>query len=84
MRRKQRLPIPEALYAGYWELAKFLWSRKEFQYYMSISWSRPSPPLPFRRPVPIKSDMLSQRSFRCMNMLEIYEAGHPSFLLVLI
>ena len=48
-RRRLRFPVPEAIYAGKWEVVKLIYDRDLLHYNFLGAWSFPSPPLPFKR-----------------------------------
>ena len=48
-RRKLRYPVPEAAYAGKWEIIKRIYDKDLLHYNFLGTWSFPSPPLPFKR-----------------------------------
>jgi hypothetical protein len=48
-RRRLRFPVPEAIYAGKWEVVKLIYDRELLHYNFLGAWSFPSPPLPFKR-----------------------------------
>ena len=69
LRRRHRLPIPEAAYAGKWEIIKRIIVRRMFHAEACITWVRPCPPPPFSK---------ARKKFakgQHLNMLECLELG---------
>jgi hypothetical protein len=49
LRSKTRFPIPEAVYAGKWEIVKRIYERRLYHAQFSNTWAFPSAPFPYLR-----------------------------------
>lgn len=49
MRSRTRFPIPEAVYAGKWEIVKRIYQRRLYHAHFSNTWVFPSAPFPYLR-----------------------------------
>jgi hypothetical protein len=49
MRSRTRFPVPEAVYAGKWEIVKRIYQRRLYHAHFSNTWIFPSAPFPYLR-----------------------------------
>lgn len=77
-RRKIRMPIPEAAFAGKWEIVRRILDRRMYHHHFSNSWCNASPPPPYTRAAAISAQ--SQRYTRSTktDMWTLLEMGEKA------